>query len=78
MGSNNNGIVRHEIFDGQARKQYLAKAPELNPFGDEETPLRFQDFDVFTKVSSTATYFFIQFNDLPYRSRFYSSLLNGR
>lgn len=41
---------RHEIFDSQARKQFLDKAPDRNPFGTEEEPTRFQDFDVFTKV----------------------------
>lgn len=44
----------HELFDEYTRRQYLAKAPEKNPFGDDETPLKFADFDVFKKVSATA------------------------
>lgn len=43
-------LFRHDIFDSQARKQYLDKAPDRNPFGDDEIPLRFRDFDIFTKV----------------------------
>jgi len=41
---------RHEIFDEYTRRQYLAKAPARNPFGDEDTPKKFADFDVFTKL----------------------------
>ncbi|KAF7716958.1 Uncharacterized protein PECH_000646 [Penicillium ucsense] len=41
-----------ENFDEYTRRQYNAKAPHLpNPFGYDETPLRFLDFDVFTKLS---------------------------
>jgi hypothetical protein len=40
----------HELFDEYTRRQFLAKAPEKNPFGTEETPARFADFDVFKKV----------------------------
>ncbi|KAJ5380295.1 uncharacterized protein N7496_002723 [Penicillium cataractarum] len=41
-----------ENFDEYTRRQYNAKAPHLpNPFGYEETPLRFLDFDVFTKLT---------------------------
>jgi hypothetical protein len=47
-------FFRHDIFDSQARKQYLDKAPDRNPFGDDETPLPFRDFDVFTKVCCLA------------------------
>jgi hypothetical protein len=39
-----------EIFDEYTRRQYLAKAPLRNPFGDEEEPANFNDFDTFTKV----------------------------
>ncbi|GAM86473.1 hypothetical protein ANO11243_044870 [Dothideomycetidae sp. 11243] len=39
-----------EIFDEYTRRQYLAKAPLRNPFGEEEEPNHFADFDVFTKV----------------------------
>ncbi|KAL8721693.1 MAG: hypothetical protein Q9225_001693 [Loekoesia sp. 1 TL-2023] len=40
-----------EIFDEYTRRQYLAKAPERNPFGIEETPKEFSEFDIFTKLS---------------------------
>ncbi|KAL8752967.1 MAG: hypothetical protein Q9199_005374 [Rusavskia elegans] len=40
-----------EIFDGYTRRQYVAKAPEQNPFGTEDTPNKFNEFDVFTKLS---------------------------
>ncbi|EMD61474.1 hypothetical protein COCSADRAFT_201892 [Bipolaris sorokiniana ND90Pr] len=39
-----------EIFDEYARRQYVAKAPTRNPFGEDEEPLKFNDFDVFTKI----------------------------
>ncbi|KAF2255696.1 hypothetical protein BU26DRAFT_498484 [Trematosphaeria pertusa] len=39
-----------DIFDEYARRQFVAKAPSRNPFGTEETPNKFDDFDVFTKI----------------------------
>ncbi|KAF2018762.1 hypothetical protein BU24DRAFT_418311 [Aaosphaeria arxii CBS 175.79] len=39
-----------EIFNDYTRRQYLAKAPHLNPFGDEEEPKKFNDLDVFTRI----------------------------
>ncbi|KAL8831044.1 MAG: hypothetical protein Q9191_001090 [Dirinaria sp. TL-2023a] len=39
-----------EIFDEYTRRQYMAKAPNRNPFGDEEDPKKFAEFDVFTKL----------------------------
>lgn len=39
-----------ELFDEYTRRQYVAKAPERNPFGTEEEPAHFKDFDVFTKI----------------------------
>lgn len=39
-----------EIFDEYTRRQYEAKAPLRNPFGIEEEPNKFLEFDVFTKV----------------------------
>ncbi|KAL8688663.1 MAG: hypothetical protein Q9218_005481 [Villophora microphyllina] len=39
------------IFDEYTRRQYVAKAPDHNPFGIDETPNKFADFDVFTKLS---------------------------
>jgi len=41
---------RPEIFDEYTRRQYLAKAPQRNPFGEDEEPARFADLDVFTKL----------------------------
>ncbi|KAF2992942.1 hypothetical protein E8E13_000595 [Curvularia kusanoi] len=38
------------IFDEYTRRQFVAKAPERNPFGEEEEPNKFDDFDVFTKI----------------------------
>ncbi|KAF3480240.1 uncharacterized protein GIQ15_05587 [Arthroderma uncinatum] len=32
------------------RRQYLAKAPLRNPFGDEETPLKFHQLDIFQRI----------------------------
>jgi hypothetical protein len=43
-------LPRPEIFDEYTRRQYVAKAPNRNPFGVEEEPAKFDDFDVFTKV----------------------------
>ncbi|KIW18765.1 hypothetical protein PV08_03054 [Exophiala spinifera] len=40
----------YTIWDEYTRRQYLAKAPHLNPYGEEETPKRFRDFDIFTKI----------------------------
>ncbi|EPE32564.1 FYVE/PHD zinc finger [Glarea lozoyensis ATCC 20868] len=39
-----------EIFDEYTRRQYVARAPERNPFGVEEEPAKFLDFDTFTKI----------------------------
>ena len=41
---------RPEIFDEYTRRQYEAKAPERNPFGEDEDPKKFADFDIFTKI----------------------------
>ena len=41
---------RPELFDEYTRRQYVAKAPQRNPFGVEEEPAKFTEFDVFTKV----------------------------
>jgi hypothetical protein len=48
-------IVRDRRVDGidsQAQKQYLAHAPDSNPFGCDEITTKFQDLDVYTKVWS--------------------------
>jgi DNA-directed RNA polymerase len=40
-----------ENFDEYTRRQYNAKAPHVaNPFGYDDEPLRFLDFDVFQKL----------------------------
>ncbi|KAI2616588.1 hypothetical protein GGR54DRAFT_232955 [Hypoxylon sp. NC1633] len=39
-----------DLFDEYTRRQYDAKAPDRNPFGTAETPAKFDDFDVFTKI----------------------------
>lgn len=43
-------LFRPEIFDEYTRRQYVAKAPTRNPFGEEEEPKKFAHFDVFTKL----------------------------
>ncbi|KAK3310295.1 uncharacterized protein B0T15DRAFT_498439 [Chaetomium strumarium] len=47
--SSHRGLT-HELFDEYTRRQFLAKAPEKNPFGTAEMPAKFADFDVFTKI----------------------------
>ncbi|POS87604.1 hypothetical protein EPUL_000936 [Erysiphe pulchra] len=47
--SSHRGLT-HDIFDEYTRRQYVAKAPLQNPFGTEKEPIRFKDFDVFTKI----------------------------
>jgi hypothetical protein len=42
--------LTHDNFEEYTRRQYLAKAPELNPFGDEEEARKFPEMDVFTKI----------------------------
>lgn len=42
--------ARLEIFDEYTRRQFVAKAPQRNPYGTEETPNKFAEFDVFTKI----------------------------
>ena len=41
---------RHEIFEEYTRRQYLKHHPELNPFGDEEEPTKFNSLDTVTKI----------------------------
>ncbi|KAL9625874.1 MAG: hypothetical protein Q9160_000195 [Pyrenula sp. 1 TL-2023] len=47
--SSHRGLT-YEIWDEYTRRQYLAKAPDLNPYGTSDEPKRFKDFDVFQKV----------------------------
>lgn len=39
-----------QLFDEYTRRQYTAKAPLRNPYGDEEEPKKFSEFDIFTKI----------------------------
>lgn len=45
-----------DLFDEYTRRQYVAKAPDRNPFGPDEQPARFQDFDITTKVRKLLVY----------------------
>lgn len=48
--SSHRGLT-YDLFDEYSRRQFLAKAPEKNPFGPaQDPPIRFADLDVFTKV----------------------------
>ncbi|KAJ4421699.1 hypothetical protein N0V85_000084 [Neurospora sp. IMI 360204] len=47
--SSHRGLT-HDVFEEYTRRQFLAKAPEKNPFGAEDLPTKFADFDVFTKI----------------------------
>ncbi|PGH36825.1 hypothetical protein GX50_00282 [[Emmonsia] crescens] len=39
-----------ENFEEYTRRQYLAKAPARNPFGDAEEPIKFNDLDIFQRI----------------------------
>ncbi|KAI1339601.1 hypothetical protein F5Y15DRAFT_79050 [Xylariaceae sp. FL0016] len=39
-----------ELFDEYTRRQYVAKAPDRNPFGIDESPAHFDDFDALLKL----------------------------
>ncbi|OJD24716.1 hypothetical protein ACJ73_03921 [Blastomyces percursus] len=39
-----------ENFEEYTRRQYLAKAPSRNPFGDAEQPVKFNDLDIFQRI----------------------------
>ena len=47
-------FYRPELFDEYTRRQYVAKAPQRNPFGEEEEPKKFVDFDAFLKLKVLA------------------------
>ncbi|KAI0423236.1 hypothetical protein F5X98DRAFT_7520 [Xylaria grammica] len=47
--SSHRGLT-HDLFDEYTRRQYVAKAPDRNPFGNGETPARFNDFDALLKI----------------------------
>jgi hypothetical protein len=40
----------YENFEEYTRRQYYAKAPSRNPFGDDEQPIKFNRLDVFQKI----------------------------
>lgn len=42
--------ARPDLLDEYTRRQYVAKAPKRNPFGEEDEPRKFAEFDVFTKI----------------------------
>ena len=48
--SRRDSYLRAENFEQYARKQYYAKAPDRNPFGDDEQAIKFNDLDVFKKI----------------------------
>ncbi|KAI9766072.1 MAG: hypothetical protein M1840_006779 [Geoglossum simile] len=39
-----------DLFDEYSRRQYQARLPDHNPFGDGGVPRKFSEFDVFTKI----------------------------
>lgn len=48
--SSHRGLTR-ELFDEYTRRQYTAKSPHRNPFGDEDEPKPFATFDTRTKLA---------------------------
>ncbi|KAI8951018.1 hypothetical protein F4801DRAFT_546936 [Xylaria longipes] len=47
--SSHRGLT-HDLFDEYTRRQYVAKAPDRNPFGTGELPAKFNDFDGVLKI----------------------------
>ncbi|KAI1980875.1 hypothetical protein LOZ53_006127 [Ophidiomyces ophidiicola] len=47
--SSHRGLNR-DNFEEYTRRQYSAKAPSRNPFGDGEDPVKFHEFDLFEKL----------------------------
>lgn len=43
-------VCRPAIFSEYTRRQFVAKAPQRNPFGEDEEPKDFNALDVFTKI----------------------------
>ncbi|GKT89881.1 PHD-finger domain-containing protein [Colletotrichum tofieldiae] len=60
--SSHRGLT-HELFDEYTRRQYLARAPEKNPFGTDETAAKFAEFDVLLKVLSVGSLQFVCVTD---------------
>ncbi|KAK2873802.1 hypothetical protein FQN49_002048 [Arthroderma sp. PD_2] len=42
--------LNYDNFEEYTRRQYFAKAPLRNPFGDEEAPLKFHQLDIFQRI----------------------------
>lgn len=42
-----------DLFDEYTRRQFVTRAPTQNPFGTDETPAAFNEFDVFTKARTS-------------------------
>ncbi|KAI1115138.1 hypothetical protein F5Y14DRAFT_411268 [Nemania sp. NC0429] len=47
--SSHRGLT-YDLFDEYTRRQYVAKAPDRNPFGTAESPARFDGFDALLKI----------------------------
>lgn len=71
-------VNRPELFDEYTRRQYVAKAPDRNPFGTEEEPANFNEFDIFTKVRFQINSGGRSANIYGLRSEFCNSLHCGR
>ena len=50
MSVASNGLSSLSNWDEYTRRQYEAKAPKLNPYGSDEAPKHFRDFDIFLKI----------------------------
>lgn len=52
VSANSVSAGRHSLdqFEEYTRRQYLAKKPEANPFGEEEQATKFDDLSVLTRV----------------------------
>ncbi|KAI0868395.1 hypothetical protein GGS24DRAFT_482507 [Hypoxylon argillaceum] len=47
--SSHRGLT-HDLFDEYTRRQFVAKAPDRNPFGTGVSPAKFNDFDALLKI----------------------------
>lgn len=65
-----------EIFDEYTRRQYMAKAPQRNPFGVEDVPVSFSEFYIFTQVVFALSQIWTFVLTLL-RFAYYNSLHNG-
>lgn len=61
-------LCSHDLFDEYTRRQYQSKLPDANnPFGNEEVPAKFADFDVFTKVRRVYVIQWVPFANRTYK-----------